>query len=101
MFCVLLCDGHSGAATRRDTGEAQDSQVPKTGSPHALQVTGFGQVSEDQREEKAKARTHCGISAGKAKQGKVNSLGLANFDVSLSFGLQGWSLVAWHLALDD
>lgn len=50
---------------------------------------GFGQVSEDQREERTKARAHRGISAGKAKQGEVNGLGLASFDVSLRFGLQG------------
>ena len=35
------------------------------------------------------------------EQGKVNSLGLAHFDVSLSFGLQGWFSLAWHLTLDD
>lgn len=48
------------------------SQVPKKGWPHILQVTeekwGFGRVSKDQRVEKAKARSHCGISAERAGQ---------------------------------
>lgn len=77
------------------------SQVLSTGSPHALLVTGeapdFGQVSEDQREGKARAKAHHGISAGKAKLDKVNGLELVNLDVSLSFGLQDgpWLLGIW------
>lgn len=48
----------------------------------------MGQISEDQREEKARAKARDGVSAGKAKPDKVNGLELVNFDVSLSFGLQ-------------
>lgn len=43
----------------------------------------MGQVSEDKREEKAKAGAHLGISAAKPKQGKVNTLGLAGLNVSV------------------
>ena len=57
LFCVPLCDGHSGVATRGDTGKTQKNKVHDAPSfqgrchhvPPSVtgDMPGFGQISED------------------------------------------------------
>lgn len=44
------------------------------------EAPGFGQVAKDKNKRKVKARVSVGVSAGKAKQGRENSLGLASLN---------------------
>lgn len=41
---------------------------------------GFRQVTKDRNKRKVKARAFIGVSAGKARQGRENSLGLASLN---------------------
>lgn len=61
------------------------SQVPERGAPWAIHCPrgsiGFGLVAEDRTEGRASVVAFLGISIRKARQGKVNSLGLLSLTV--------------------
>lgn len=69
FFCVLLCDGQSSAATRRDSGEVQENKFYCThrsregsdGLPYRVTGKapefGFYLQAEDKKKGKAEART--------------------------------------------
>lgn len=58
-----------------------------------------GQDAGDRNKGSTLAKAFIGVSAGKTRQSRVNSLGLASLNNLVKHRAVGWSLVAWHLAL--
>lgn len=69
---------------------------PREGVMPAIQ----GQTSvhsEDRGEGKLEARALFGVSLGKARRGRVDSLRLVSLNNSGGLWAMGWSLLAWPL----
>lgn len=72
-FCVLSC-GHSGIATRKDTGQVQESKIiimvlGGIACPARLQGKASARASKPTRQELV--ANFIGVSAGQARQGWV------------------------------
>lgn len=58
-----------------------------------------GQEAGGRNKGSTLAKAFIGVSAGKTRQSRVNSLGWASLNNLGKHRAVGWSLVAWHLAL--